>query len=90
MDNISRNQGVLGCSEISTNVIFKHVEHVRIIWTEKLPGAETFKYKNVISFSVKNLMISFSMHGGTVKKNARLWFATWVRAQPDNMPNVTI
>ena len=45
LDNITRNQDVLGCSEICINVICKHVEHVRIILTEKLPGAEKFKYK---------------------------------------------
>ena len=39
-----------------------------------------------MSFSVKNL-ISFSVHGGT-EKDAGLWFATWVSAQPDTMPNV--
>ena len=43
LDNITRNQDILVCSEISINVIFKHVEHVRIIWTEKLPGAEILK-----------------------------------------------
>ena len=43
LDNITRNQDVLGCSEISINVIFKHVELARIIWTEKVPGAEKFK-----------------------------------------------
>ena len=50
----------------------------RIIWTEKLPGAEKFKYKKLMSFSV---------HGGT-EKDAGLWFATWVSAQSDTMPNV--
>ena len=79
LDNITRNQDVLGCFEISINVIFKHVEHVRIIWTEKLPGAEKIKSKNLISFSGKNLMISFSVHGGT-EKYAGLLFATWVSA----------
>ena len=82
------NQDVLGCFEISINVIFKHVEHVRIIWTEKVPGAEKIKSKNLISFSGKNLMISFSgknlmisfsVHGGT-EKYAGLLFATWVSA----------
>ena len=80
LDNITRNQDVLGCSEISMLFLF------RIIWTEKLPGAEKFKYKKLMSFSVKNL-ISFSVHGGT-EKDAGLWFATWVSAQSDTMPNV--
>ena len=55
------------------------MEHVRIIWTEKVPGAEKIKSKNLISFSGKNLMISFSVHGGT-EKYAGLLFATWVSA----------
>ena len=70
----------------SVYVISKHVDYVRIIWTEKLPGAEKFKQKKLMSFSVKNL-ISFSVHGGT-EKDAGLWFAMWVSAQPDTMPNV--
>ena len=100
LDNITRNQDVLGCSENSTNVIFmlnvinvKHVEHLdrKIMWTGKFPGAEKSKWKNLISLSVKNLMVSFSVHGRTEKKkNAGLWFATCVSAQPDTMPNVTI
>ena len=36
----------VGCSEIRINVIVKHVQHVGIIWTCSLPGAE------LLSFSV--------------------------------------
>ena len=43
LDNITGNQEILGCSEIIINFHFKHVEHVRIIWSGTLPGAEKFK-----------------------------------------------
>ena len=34
-------------------------------------------------------LISFSVHGWT-EKIAGLWFDTWVSAQPETLPNVTI
>ena len=80
MDKVTRNQDVLGCSEITINIIFKHVQHVRIIWAEKMLRAEKFNYKNLISFSMQ----------GRTEKIAGLWFVTWVSAQTDTMPNVTI
>ena len=42
--------------------------------------AEKFNYKNLISFSMQ----------GRTEKIAGLWFVTWVSAQTDTMPNVTI
>ena len=43
LDNITGNQDFLGCSETIINFIFKHMEHVRIILSGTLPGAEKFK-----------------------------------------------
>ena len=40
------------CSEISINVIVKHLQHVGIIWTCSLPGMG---------------LLSFSVPGGTEK-----------------------
>ena len=78
LDNITRNQDVLGCSEIIINVIFKHVQHVRIIGAEKLLRA----------FFSEKLDI-FLVHEGA-RKIAGLWFATWVSAKAEIMSNVTI
>ena len=41
------------CSEISINVIVKHVQHVGIVWACSLPGM--------------NLLLSFSVPGQTEK-----------------------
>ena len=41
--NITTNQDVFGCSEISMLFLNMWNMKKRIIWTEKLPGAEKFK-----------------------------------------------
>ena len=64
----------LGCSEISINVIAKHVQHVGIILAYSLPWAD---------------LLSFSAPEGT-EKIAGLWFAMNISTRDDTMPNVII
>ena len=64
----------VGCSEISINIIAKHVQHVGIIWVCSLPGMD---------------LLSFPVHGGT-EKIAGLWFARELSAQVGTIPNVTV
>ena len=62
------------CSEISIKVIVKHVQHVGIIWTCSLPGAD---------------LLSFLVPWAT-EKIAGFWFARGISTQADTMSNVTI
>ena len=64
----------VACSEISINVIVKHVQHVRIVWACSLPWVD---------------LLNFSVLEGT-EKIARLWYTRNISSQANIMPNVII
>ena len=64
----------VACSEISINVIVKHVQHVGIVWACSLPWVD---------------LLNFSVLEGT-EKIARLWYTRNISSQANIMPNVII
>ena len=64
----------VGCSEISINVVVKHVQHVGIIWACSQPWVD---------------LSNFSVPEWT-EKIAVLWFPRDISTQVITMPNVII
>ena len=70
----------VNCSEISINVIVKHVQHVEIIWSCSLPwDGLIFKFFSAWE-DRKNCWVD----------RRTGWFAMKINIWTDTMPNVTI